>query len=402
MSKPDPVRKQSSARSPETAPPRAAVPPALSRAWSRREFLAWSVVTGAGAWLPSTASACAAAGSQYDGADAVDVAFAGRVAAARTALGLPGLAVAALGTDGCRCASTGVRVLGSVEPILPDDAWPLAGHAAVVTTAVIAALVERGAVSWTTTLGETLRYQSIPRMHPDWEHVTLWDLLAHHAGLPSYDEPLALLSLATAADGDSSPIRQRFRATARVLAAPASRATRGSGVRPSRVGYLVATTLVESLLDRPFESLVAATLPHVGDAAGGASDVHGHVRRVGRWRVQPSTSLPWSHPVYAPAGGLALPVRVYAEVLQSLLQRGAAVQAPYGVASLALGPAAGWDLVRVGAGTAIARASVDPRGYVVAAVVDPDRARAVVAWSNGVHAGVPAQLVELAGAHLHA
>lgn len=402
MSTPEARRERPTARDLARGPTPAGVPAALSRAWSRREFLAWSAAAGAGAWLPSAAHAGASAGAPDEAADDFDGTFAGRVAAERIALGVPGLAVAALGPDWCQCASSGVRALTSEDPILSHDAWPLAGHAGVVTTAVIAALVERGVVSWETTLGATLRHQSIPRMHPDWEHVTLADLLAHRAGLPSYDEPLALLSLTAAAEGDSSPLRQRFRATARVLAAPSSRPRDERGVRRSRVGYLVATTLVESVLDRPFETLVATALPRAGEWRGGASEVHGHVRRIGRWRVQASDSLPWSHPVYAPAGGLVLPARGYAEVLASLLRRDRAPQSSLDVAALALGPAAGWELVRSGGRSVIARASVDPRGYVVAAAVDPERARAVVTWSNGMHAGVPAQLVELAGAHLRA
>lgn len=369
-------------------------PPALARAWSRRDVLAWTVAAGACSWLvPDAAQATSAE----------DDTFGGRVDAARAHHGLPGLAVAVVGPQWFQCASSGVRALDADVPILHDDAWPLAGQALVVTAALITRLVERGALSWTTTLGETLGYQLNPAMHPDYRAVTLEQLVTHRAGLPAYDDPNALRAVVAAMRGDSHVLRQRMLATASVLGAPPVRAPGSAEPAWSAVGYLVATTIVESLLDQPFERLLADEFA-LGTVRASTGDVSGHLRRGLGWRVESHDALPWGHGGLAPAGSLALPVRAYARVLQSLvtsppeLARSAAREP----ARPALGPYAGWQLGAVDAVPTLAHAAPDPRGYTVFALAQPSVGRAVVVWANAARPGLGTTLAGIAREHLPA
>ena len=96
---------------------------------------------------------------------------------------LPALAAIALRGDTLVGEGyVGVRKLGADTPITPDDRFHLGSDTKAMTATLFGLVVERGKITWTTTLPEAFAGASF-KLHPDWKDVTLAQVLAHRAGL---------------------------------------------------------------------------------------------------------------------------------------------------------------------------------------------------------------------------
>lgn len=110
-----------------------------------------------------------------------------RVAAALDAVRvkhhLPALGGAIVTSKGVTAlAVTGVRKAGTDAAATPDDLWHLGSDTKAMTAAWIARIVERGKLSWDSTIGDVLRTETAgaPEAFRD---ITLLQLLSHRAGL---------------------------------------------------------------------------------------------------------------------------------------------------------------------------------------------------------------------------
>lgn len=65
----------------------------------------------------------------------------------------------------------------------PDDVWLIGSDGKPMTATLIAKLVDRGKLSWTTQLSEMLPMLA-KDMRAEYRTVTLLELLSHRAGLP--------------------------------------------------------------------------------------------------------------------------------------------------------------------------------------------------------------------------
>lgn len=161
---------------------------------------------------------------------------------------LPAMSAAVVTGDGLKwVGAVGVRKRGTEIPVTLDDLWHLGSDGKIMTSTLIARLVERGQLRWYTTLAEVFR-EDAPRMHPDFRQVTLLQLLSHRAGLS------ANLNLWTYAGADAPQLRRRA-VQDELTHAPESKP--GSNYSYSNLGYIIAAAVVEKTTGQPWETLIS-------------------------------------------------------------------------------------------------------------------------------------------------
>jgi len=95
---------------------------------------------------------------------------------------LPGLAAAII-FDGKlhSVAAVGVRKIGTDNWLTVNDKFLIGSCTKSFTASVAAVLVDEGVLSWQTTIRDVFPNLE---MLPEYEHITLFQLLSHRAGLP--------------------------------------------------------------------------------------------------------------------------------------------------------------------------------------------------------------------------
>lgn len=158
---------------------------------------------------------------------------------------------------------TGLRALGSPEPVAADDLWHLGSCTKSMTASLIALLVEEGTLSWQLTLAEAFPDLTL---HADYVEVDLAQLLSHTAGCPADLSFDGLWGKLWRREG--SPQEQRMQLVEAVLQrAPAQ--VPGDFLY-SNAGVAIAGAIAERAAATPFEQLLAERLfePLGMDAAG--------------------------------------------------------------------------------------------------------------------------------------
>jgi CubicO group peptidase (beta-lactamase class C family) len=170
---------------------------------------------------------------------------------ARTALSLPGVGARWIGI-GAQVRSgeavVGYRSLATLEPLALDDAFHLGSDTKAMTATLFMVGAERGALSWSATLGEVVPVAAI---HPAYGNVSLAEVASHRAGLPR-DATIEDLE----AVEDLPAIAARRALVARVLAR-APDGTRGTFAY-SNVGYVLLGSIIESAEGRTYEEAMRA------------------------------------------------------------------------------------------------------------------------------------------------
>ena len=232
---------------------------------------------------------------------------------------LPAISAAVITTDGIKWAgAVGVRKRGTEIPVALDDLWHLGSDGKIMTSTLIARLVERGQLRWDTTLAEVFP-EAAPQMHPDFRQVTLLQLLSHHAGLP------ANLDLGTYSGSDAPQLRRRA-IEQELRRAPESKP--GRTYAYSNLGYIIATAVVEKTTGQPWENLIAR---EVFQPLGMTSAGFGGTGTPGK------IDQPWPHtengapvgdngpdmdnpPVMGPAGRIHCTIQDWAKFVQDQLR----------------------------------------------------------------------------------
>ena len=96
---------------------------------------------------------------------------------------LPALGAALITSRGIEMSGvTGVRKTGADVAATINDQWHLGSDTKAMTAVIIAAFVERGKLTWETTLGDA--FKDLAATFPvDFRAITVTQLLSHHAGL---------------------------------------------------------------------------------------------------------------------------------------------------------------------------------------------------------------------------
>ena len=237
----------------------------------------------------------------------------------RQKFNMPAMAAAVVTSDSIKfVGAVGVRKRGTEVPVTLDDLWHLGSDGKIMTSTLIARMVERGQLGWDTTLAQVFP-EFAPKMHPEFRQVTLLQLLSHHAGLP------ANLNLGEYS-GDDGP-QLRLRAVQNELAkAPESKP--GSTYSYSNLGYIIAAAVVEKTTGKAWEQIISDEVfrPLQMNSAGfGGSGTPGKIDQ------------PWPHtedgeptaqngpamdnpPVMGPAGRIHCTIQDWARFVQDQLR----------------------------------------------------------------------------------
>lgn len=196
----------------------------------------------------------------------------------------------------------GVRAADAADPALVDDRWHIGSNAKAMTATMIARLVDRGVLEWSASLKSLLPNTA---MRPEYEDVTLADLLSHRAGLRDLDDTTDA-DLLENAFVDTRPLpEQRLAFAATALNEAPIGAAREESVY-SNSGYLLAAVVAEQMTGQSFEQLMQdeVFLP-LGMTVAFAPSERGEV--LGHLEGCPQTGLRADNPpLIAPAGAVKL------------------------------------------------------------------------------------------------
>ncbi len=246
--------------------------------------------------------------------------------------GVPGLAAVVLQGDRIvALGAGGVRKSGASERITVSDQFLICSGTKAMTATLAAMAVERGELSWATTVGEMLSARGT-RIDPGWEPVTLAQLLEHRAGAPDDTQylwkilRLHLLSNAT-------PSEKRRELIYDVLSRPPVYLP-GSRFLYTSLDYFMVSAMLERVTGRPWEDLIQDWLWRpLGIATGGfgTPGTPGTIDQPwGHWggfdfaSYKPGEPVPpgsfWGRlggePFYAPAGTARMTIADWAKFIE--------------------------------------------------------------------------------------
>jgi CubicO group peptidase (beta-lactamase class C family) len=235
---------------------------------------------------------------------------------------LPGMIAAITNAEGVvAVGSAGVRKAGSDKVLTDDNLVHIGSCTKAMTCLMLATLVADGTLTWKTTLIEVF-----PKLknsiHPDYHHVTLWQLVTHHAGLP-----------ANAKDWWVHPKKE---IKERRLVILKENLKNASIVKPgeyhySNLGYMVAGCIAESLTGSTWESLMKKRLfgplgmISAGFGPPGISNQidqpWGHVKSEGSWQPKKFDNAE----AHGPAGRVHCTLEDWAKFISLQLPRNKAL-----------------------------------------------------------------------------
>ncbi|HUR20947.1 MAG TPA: serine hydrolase domain-containing protein, partial [Vicinamibacterales bacterium] len=238
--------------------------------------------------------------------------LAARLATLRTDAKLPAVAGATFSSTAISdVTAIGVRRLGDETPVAAGDLWHIGSITKSFTSLLIARHVERGEMSWTSTLGELFGAARAGKFAP----VTLSQLLSHRAGLPANVPPAVMVA---ANQGAPSVDALRQRIVDEVLAGEPAAAP-GAAFVYSNLGYIIAGAMLEAKTKKTWDELIREEvlsplkLTSAGMGAPGSRDVvsqpRGHVRAAdGTLRPVEPGPMSDNPPYLGPAGRLHMTV----------------------------------------------------------------------------------------------
>jgi len=169
----------------------------------------------------------------------------------RQKFGIPALAGAAAKKGRLvRIGAAGVRTAGAPEKVTVNDLWHLGSCTKAMTATLIAILVDRGKLKWTTTIGETFP-ELRKTIRTEFHDVTIEQLLLYRAGNPGTPPEVWQEFFS----GGESPRDQRMRVVRVTLALPPLFPP-GIEKRYSNEGYAIAGAMAERVMNRPWEDLM--------------------------------------------------------------------------------------------------------------------------------------------------
>ncbi|QDV25003.1 serine hydrolase [Aureliella helgolandensis] len=169
---------------------------------------------------------------------------------------VPAMSVAVVDGKGLVASQCfGVRKRGTSDQVELSDRFPLGSCTKSMTATVSAVLVDSGKINWETTIGEVWPKATDEFIHPKLRDVTLEELLSHQSGLPGDISEISSQAWAKFFEESQSPVLERRRMLTLFLSKPPTQA-RGTFVY-SNLGYAVASAMLETRAQEPFETLMA-------------------------------------------------------------------------------------------------------------------------------------------------
>jgi D-alanyl-D-alanine carboxypeptidase len=318
---------------------------------------------------------------------------------------MPGLAVAVISSTEITTSVAGVRRADALDLVRESDLFHLGSTTKAMTATVAAALVQSGVIGWTTTVAEVFP-ELVATMRPEYQNVTLAQLLTHRGGVLPLTEPeeLELIPGFLAA-----PDVSRMTAVGWLLQQSPAVAP-GTTALYSNAGITLAAAMLERRSGQSYETLLVSqvmqplsVVPQFGwPASGDAAQPWGHVLVDSTWVPQDTDVAGDSFPsVLTPAGNVSLSVSDFAKFVQSHLRglRGLTSQITAQSYAYLHEPqgdfALGWFVIPIeGVLTSVHDGSAGT--FYALMAIQPSRDRAVVVVSNGYSAGVTEEVNVLA------
>jgi CubicO group peptidase (beta-lactamase class C family) len=155
----------------------------------------------------------------------------------------------------CDRAATGVRKVGDPAVVTTNDLWHIGSCTKSMTATLVARLVAEGKLKWTTTVAEVFP-ELKGKMDPQYEAVTIEQLVTHRGGVPG-QPPSAAWKRAWEEHG--TPTEQRREFIAAVLS-EAPEAVPGTKMIYSNQGYAIAGAMLEIITGVAYEKLITGKL----------------------------------------------------------------------------------------------------------------------------------------------
>lgn len=170
---------------------------------------------------------------------------------------IPGIGAAwAKGGAAATILVDGVRTADAPALITSSDQWHLGSITKSMTATVVARMIEKGGLTWDTTIGSALG-TAIPDMNAVYKPLTLRHLLSHHAGLPGNIEMSDFNTFSHNDGPDPRPERLKYAALA-LKQTPVN--TPGTAMLYSNSGFIVAGAILEAVYKKPWETLITEQL----------------------------------------------------------------------------------------------------------------------------------------------
>jgi CubicO group peptidase (beta-lactamase class C family) len=161
---------------------------------------------------------------------------------------LPAAGVAIVSSEGVQSlAVAGVRKRGEKVPVTETDQWHLGSNGKAMTAAMIARLVEHGAMRWDQTLAETFP-ELAEKMNAEAKAVTVAHLLSHCAGIDANFDMAKYWAMK-----DMS--QARLQAVKDAIATPL-KFKPGEKHAYSNWGYAIISAMAERVTNKSFETLL--------------------------------------------------------------------------------------------------------------------------------------------------
>jgi CubicO group peptidase (beta-lactamase class C family) len=185
-------------------------------------------------------------------------------------------------------AAVGTRVAAGSELVTVDDLWHIGSITKSMTATVVARLVERGELSWSTTVSQALP-DLIGEMRSEYADVTLAELMSHTAGLREEIHEVPIWQRLSVDVGPGTGEERHEWAAQLLMLDPMSR---GEHLY-TNAGYIVAGAMLEAISGRSWEMLLEQEvfeplgITTGGFGAPGRSGIRdqpwGHSREGGNW-----------------------------------------------------------------------------------------------------------------------
>lgn len=261
----------------------------------------------------------ATVGPQAAGAE-IDISE--KLEAVRAKYKLPAIGAALFSADRVLAiGATGVRAMGHEEKVTTDDLWHLGSCTKAMTATLIGAMVEKGELTWETTLEEGLP-DLAKEMDPGFKKVTIRQLLTMTGGVPSdlsFDNLWGKLW-----ERKGTCTDQRRQLARGVLTRPPIHEP-GSKMLYSNASFAIAGLIAEEKTKTAWETLIAERvftplgMSHFGFGAPGEakemSQPRGH-------NADDKPQFSDNPPAIGPAGTTHMPMRDWAKFLMLHVRSG--------------------------------------------------------------------------------
>lgn len=195
---------------------------------------------------------------------------------------IPGGVVAMFsGDEILNIAAAGVKRIEHPDMIQLDDKFHLGSNTKAMTAFVAAALVDSGLIQWNTKF-----FDLFPEMaktsNKQYTEVTLEDLLHHRAFIQPYIEDYEFEKIPEVLEGDIIPQRKKW--SQWLLEQEPVEIDSANGFTYSNAGYVIATTMLEKVSGKDYETLMNEHLFQPLQINGGFG-----------WPNAVDANQPWGH-----------------------------------------------------------------------------------------------------------